>query len=54
MCGQRRIPADLPLGKRDGTILQGAGRAKGPVWIGVEKKKNVCSHRGFQPELFIL
>ena len=35
--GQRHAPAAFTLGKDTGPIVQEAGWASGPVWIGVEK-----------------
>ena len=40
--GQRHAPAAFTPGKDPVSIVQEAGRAPGPVWIGVE---NLAPHR---------
>ena len=48
MGGQRHAPADLTPGKGPVPIVQEAGWAPGPVWIGAE---NLAPHRDSIPDL---
>jgi len=46
--GQRHAPAALPPGKDPVPIVQEAGWAPGPVWIGAE---NLAPPPGFDPRI---
>jgi hypothetical protein len=46
--GQRRAPADFASGKDPVPIVQEAGWAPGPVWIGAEN----LAPQGFDPRTF--
>jgi hypothetical protein len=40
-CDKHYAPAALPQGKTSAPVVQEGGRATGPVWMGMEKRKSL-------------